>query len=411
MGLSLSDARAVPRSLQSAIVAVQNDLLGKCARERVRGDAAIALKDYRRRNVDTLFGRVEVRMPRFRSNTGGKTDASIMNWPAHQRATPELIETMTRLGAWMSYRPAMSLMRDFLPVETGASLTTAWRKTVARGGDVAAENSEPIAGDAKQIHLSLDTTFIRSHRPTDGRSHEILIGQAENNRGCRAYFGAAFDDKDAAAEAMNAALAAVGRKPENKVAAFTDGAGALRQLCGKLGLKDKPILDWFHIAMRIRHISQAASGLSCETAEQLTARGRIENAVERIRWKLWRGHAGAMESGMAQVREVLGAYKGERKYLYQPAPSRKVWCGLFALEKYVDGQEAYTTNYAELHRRGKRVGTSMSESAAAHLVNARMNRNQHMRWSRNGAHRLVRLRAREFNRVYNSEVVGHSYAA
>jgi hypothetical protein len=49
-------------------------------------------------------------------------------------------------------------------------------------------------------------------------------------------------------------------------------------------------------------------------------------------------------------------------------------------------------NYAERHRAGLRVGTSITEGTANFLVNRRMNKSQQMRWSRRGADLLLQVR-------------------
>src|SRR5687768_9552117 len=95
--------------------------------------------------------------------------------------------------------------------------------------------------------------------------------------------------------------------------------------------------------------------------------------------------------------EALSRYRYEQTHRYKPAPSRLVRSRLFALEQYVSGQQAWTTNYAQRSRAGQRVGTSFAEGMAENLVNRRMNKSQHMRWSRQGALHLLQIRAATLN--------------
>jgi hypothetical protein len=60
-------------------------------------------------------------------------------------------------------------------------------------------------------------------------------------------------------------------------------------------------------------------------------------------------------------------------------------------------QSAWLVNYAERHRAGLRVGTSITEGTANFLVNRRMNKSQQMRWSRRGADLLLQVRCAGFN--------------
>jgi glycosyltransferase involved in cell wall biosynthesis len=53
----------------------------------------------------------------------------------------------------------------------------------------------------------------------------------------------------------------------------------------------KPIADWFHIAMRLQHAKQAASGLSTNTPGRMQAKAAIVAEVERLRGRIWNGKA------------------------------------------------------------------------------------------------------------------------
>src|SRR3954470_7895808 len=59
------------------------------------------------------------------------------------------------------------------------------------------------------------------------------------------------------------------------------------------------------------------------------------------------------------------------------------------IDRYLTSQSAWLVNYAERHRAGLRVGTSITEGTANFLVNRRMTKSQQMRWSRRGADLLL----------------------
>jgi hypothetical protein len=73
--------------------------------------------------------------------------------------------------------------------------------------------------------------------------------------------------------------------------AFTNGCPGLRQVRANAGVAGPPILDWFHIAMRVHHLEQIAGGLSADLAERVAAKTAIVEEVERLRWRLWDGKA------------------------------------------------------------------------------------------------------------------------
>ena len=69
-----------------------------------------------------------------------------------------------------------------------------------------------------------------------------------------------------------------------------------------------------------------------------------------------------------------------------------MWTALREIDRYLTSQSAWLVNYAERHRAGLRVGTSLTEDTANFLVNRRMNKSQQMRWSRRGADLLLQVR-------------------
>jgi hypothetical protein len=95
---------------------------------------------------------------------------------------------------------------------------------------------------------------------------------------------------------------------------------------------------------------------------------------------------------------ILGRLiKGERGHRTRGAPSRKLWSALHEVDRHLRGQSAWLVNYAERHRAGLRVGTSITEGTANFLVNRRMNKSQQMRWSRRGADLLLQVRCAVYN--------------
>jgi hypothetical protein len=75
---------------------------------------------------------------------------------------------------------------------------------------------------------------------------------------------------------------------------------------------------------------------------------------------------------------------------------------LHAIDSYLTGQSDWMVNYAERHRAGLRVGTAITERTAEFLVNRRMNKSQHMRWSRRGAVLLLQVRCAVYNGTLGS---------
>jgi hypothetical protein len=159
----------------------------------------------------------------------------------------------------------------------------------------------------------------------------------------------------------------------------------LRRILADAGISELPILDWFHIGMRLQHLKQTAGGLSADAPARLAAKAVIVEEVEQLHWRLWNGKAKDAQISIDRIRAVMHHFQGEPGERKAIAPSRKLWTALQALDGYLTGQSDWMVNYAERHRAGLRVGTAITEGTANFLVNRRMDKSQQMRWSRRGA--------------------------
>jgi hypothetical protein len=197
-------------------------------------------------------------------------------------------------------------------------------------------------------------------------------------------------------------LDSVGRNGATVLTGFTDGCAGLRLILAAAGLITPPILDWFHIAMRLQHLEQTAAALSTDTPARQEAKAVIVVEADRLRWRLWNGKAKDAQASIERIRAVMHHFRGEPGSRRSIAPSRKLWTALLALDGYLVGQADWTVNYAERHRAGLRVGTAITEGTANFLVNRRMNKSQQMRWTRRGADLLLQVRCAVYNGTFGS---------
>jgi phage-related protein len=135
-----------------------------------------------------------------------------------------------------------------------------------------------------------------------------------------------------------------------------------------------PILDWFHIAMRLQHLEQIAGALATDNPPRVAAKAMIAEEVERLHWRLWNGKAKDAQINIDRIRAVVHHFQGEEGQRKSIAPSRKLWTALHALDGYLTEQSDWLVNYAERYRAGLRVGTAITEGTANFLVNRRMNK-------------------------------------
>ena len=358
------------------------------------------IKDWRLHQVATLFGTVAVRLPRFRCASCDHSTTCI-SWPSHCRSTPGLDQLRAHLSALMPYRVAAGVLTHLLPVDAGTSPETLRGHTLKIGERLREAPAVKPATAASAITVTVDSTFIRGCQ--DGERHlEVRVGNVETSDGGRQVFGAvARTDTDIAA-LIRRSLETVGRTADTVSTAFTDGCPGLRSILAEAGVTKPPIADWFHIAMRLQHAKQAASGLSTDEPGRAQAKTAIVAEVERLHWRIWNGKASNAQLTLERIRKVMHVFKGERGHRTTGVPSRKLWHALHEVDNYVRGQSARLVNYAERYRAGLRVGTSVTEGTANFLVNRRMNKAQQMRWSRQGADLLLQVRCAVYNGALGS---------
>jgi len=82
----------------------------------------------------------------------------------------------------------------------------------------------------------------------------------------------------------------------------------------------EPILDWFHLSMRVHHVEQAMRGLCAVEPPLLAPLGHAQADVERLRHLLWNGYH-------EKVCEALGrimSWTETATMLNEPAAEAKV---------------------------------------------------------------------------------------
>ncbi len=400
LGLTLSEAKLLLAGVQRAIVAAQARDHAVRRPDCSCCDGVCRVKDYRDHAVSTLFGPVTLRLPRFRCAACGGIEAGIA-WSLHCRSTPELDRLQAHLSVLMTYRTAADVLGQMFPVAAGKHHETLRRHALKVGealGECATIRPDTAAA---AIVVTLDSTFIRSC--AEGERHlEVRVGNVETASGGRQVFGAVAKSSTPVAELIRRNLEAVGRTGDTALTAFTDGCPGLRRILADAGVTTRPMLDWFHVAMRLQHLKQIAGTLPTDNPARGAARAVIVEEVERLHWRIWNGKAKDAQISIDRIRAVMHHFQGEPDQRRSAAPSRKLWTALRALDGYLTSQSAWLVNYAERHRAGLRVGTAITEGTANFLVNHRMNKSQQMRWSRRGADLLLQVRCAVYNGTLGS---------
>ena len=375
IGVDQTTAKEVLAKLQAAFVALQEVALKGAARKRVTEEADVALKDYRARKVQTLFGTVSLRVPRL--TVGSRVESCL---PA-ARSTGEFDAVRDRMSAWMSYRCAMALLSDMYPVDGGVSTASA-----LRGIGRAAQRAQPFDSASREvgnspISLPLDTTFVRASDTDRYHGLEILVRAVGQGSEPIQYFASPLSMKEACVELGKAAI---GGASTDRIEAFSDSDRSVRAMAQAIGIKDKPISDWFHLSMRVQNVLQVADALDAPTPSVARANEAVQGKIREMRTALWKGDTKAVARTQRGIQPHLKKHSDEPNPVKRQSQVKRLRDGMKKLAKYVKNPDARIVDYCERKIDGKPLGTTLVEGAADFIVNARM--------ATEAAHALVNTR-------------------
>lgn len=278
LGLTLAEARQLLAAIQKQIVAEQAADHTAHVPTCLDCGSSWRVKDYRPRAVATLFGQVIIRLARFRCIACCKIVTGI-RWLAHCRSTPGLDQLQAHLSALMTYRTAAGLQVQMFPIDAGKDLKTLRRRVRKAEAALEAQAAATPAAPAAAISVTLDGTFVRSYEPGE-RHLEVQIGDVETSTGGRQVFTAVVGADAYIAAMIHRNLTSVGRTAGMPLTAFTDGCPGPKKTLADAGITTAPMLDWFHIAMRLNHMKQVADAISATNLGQEKANATIVNEVE-----------------------------------------------------------------------------------------------------------------------------------
>jgi hypothetical protein len=323
-----------------------------------------------------------------------------------------------KVAAQLPYRQAAQMLADLLPVSGGATHTTIRNRTFTVAEKICAQTSERAAvGKAEQtgraLTLQSDHTYIRATATEGSRQLQVLAGEIEPDGGGSRRRFASLVDTSECPPIVREHLEQSGFTQHTELTALTDGDEGLRNLAR--AASDGPItviLDWFHLAMRLRPVEQIAQGLRTRVPTHQLAKETIIDALEHLHWRLWHGKLDALGECYEQIRRAVGAFRRYAKGARMSSGPRALMTGLHELKYYIDNNAGTLIDYDRRQKAGLRVSSCGAESTVNFLINRRMNKSQQMRWSRRGAELLLQVRAAvlngEFDALLRTGSVSHA---
>ena len=152
------------------------------------------------------------------------------------------------------------------------------------------------------------------------------------------------------------------------------------------------ILDWWHLSIRVQHIEQTIVGMQ---ALETPAHPTISFAAaetDRLRHLQWNCYA---EEAWHLVRSIQSWARRISHFAgsVHEARARKLWGHCADLRTYVGNNESAIVGYSIRYRSKLPVASSAAEGCVDEIADSRMGKQQRMRWSPRGAHRVATVRA------------------
>ena len=294
---------------------------------------------------------------------------------------PDLVKLQCETGAEHTYRESQEILNKKSFEKRKINNHDKIHSVIEKIGSYIAKNrnKEMDVPSADKLVIQVDGGHLKDKDPTK-RSFEAMtavIYKPENviklsedkrkilNKQCIA--SALADNQDYMRKQVLDRAIGLGLTSNTEVIALSDGADNCWNISKTLEphcRSFKGVLDWFHIAMKFQNISLP------KTQKQ---------KLDKVKWNLWHGNT---KKALERLDELILKVKKAPKLMQ-----------LKRLRTYLDNNKKFLINY-KLYQDNNMVFTSnIAEATVESLINRRCKGQQHMRWTRIGAHYLLQVRA------------------
>jgi hypothetical protein len=207
IGMSLEEAKTLISALQWEFVAQAAEIT-ECARQCERCGARLNIKDWARRSVHTLFGRVLLQSPR------------LVSGPCEGTASPTI---PPRVGSRERARNCVIRRQNWVaPTQLSAGGRLDREPTIAHEPELPLRASDPPPA----LTLAFDGGYARRMRKGAHRNFEILTGACEKG-GKIKVFASVFKGSLSLRHRLSRFVERMGIAPTQPTTLMTDGAESL----------------------------------------------------------------------------------------------------------------------------------------------------------------------------------------
>lgn len=425
LGLTLTEAKELSGGLQQAVVtqqaaefAEQQTHCPSCSARRARkGEHEIVFR--------TAFGKLTLPSPRYYRCSCTPAVVKSISPLAEllaERTAPELVYLESKFAGLMSYGLTVGILSEVLPLDADISTTAVRRHVQTIAGRIEGELGEEQFSfiDTCQLDLDklpepgppltvgLDGGFVhaRDEKRRQAGSFEVIVGKSVVEGGGAKCFAFVNREDAKPKRRLFEVLKAQGLQANQQLMFLSDGGDTVRDLQMYLSPESEHWLDWFHITMRLTVMGQYVKALETELAsakpkpvhpgDDEELEGEIDAAdvaqrLERLKWNLWHGNVRRALQIIDLLEEDLET-DGSRF-----ENGRKLHKAIKEFGHYIAVNRAFIPNYGDRYRHGEAISTAFVESTVNQVVSKRMVKQQQMRWTQQGAHRLLQIRTQTLN--------------
>jgi len=336
----------------------------------------------------------KVTIKRVKCNNCGYEEPSTVKAIFNGSVSGDLMKIQSTLGADYTYRESEKILELFSQKDRKVNNHNRVKQVVSSVGNVIEKmnNEEQViiaTEKAPELILNVDGGHVKTIE--DKRSIEAMVSiiykpeaLEANKKGTRNYLtskncAASINNDDQKQMISNTIIAALkqGLHEGTHVTSLCDGADncwkiaeSLAPLCASITY----ILDWFHIAMKIKNISLPEL---------------LKSKLMRIKWHLWRGNVDRAVIRLNELESMADDAKNKDK--------------INKFLVYIQNNKNRIVNYRKRQKDGLVFTSNLAESTVESLINQRCKGLQHMRWSREGLNPLLQLRAAIHSKEWNDK--------
>jgi hypothetical protein len=404
LGLTIEESKTLLNNTQSEFIYQQirehihkNKTCKKCHKE-------LKLKGYTEIVYRTLFGKFKLQNPRLYTCSCNKNHKqksfSLLSSLFPERVSPELQYLQAKWSSLVSYGVTSNILADLLPMH--ANISSIYYKTHKIAQQLDAEINEEkhyyangcqaeiqeLPYPDSPLTVGLDGGYIHAREGNNRKAgwFEAIVGKSlqENKPSKRFGFVCKYDDKPKSR--LNTMLQKQGLQRNQDITFLSDGGDTVRNLQKFISPQSEHILDWFHITMKITVMRQSVKGFSKKYRDEL------DKQLESIKWNIWHGN---VDKALDKTRSFCEDI--ECQQLEQENKEYKLQKLAEEFYNYIKFNKDIIPNYGERYRYNEIISTSFVEATVNEVISKRMVKKQQMRWTQEGAHRMIQVRTSTLN--------------